>query len=131
MIGNDLIYLYEPPQIVARRDVYGKIPGEQFNAALAVPAPNKDKTRWTLWGCRVKRIDRGGRTRVTADIEHGKWTTLFVVPNTPGLRGLDVEWELIDVYGDMYDIESVAERDGTRRRYWNVMAIRRSPRAGI
>ena len=83
----------------------------------------KNYTDWTVY---ARRTDRGGKQGIFADIMAGNWQTRFDIVRFAALDRLNEDWEITDVDGRIYDIESVsAGAQSGGRLMWQVYCVRR------
>ena len=80
-------------------------------------------TDWTVYG---RRTDRGGKQGIFADIMSGNWQTRFDIVRFLALDKLNEDWEITDVDGRKWDIETVnAGIQSGGRLMWQVYCVRR------
>ena len=111
-----------------KRACSGTITSDCINVddAGAVGFTGRHPGRYTDWTVYGRRYDRGGREGIFADIMSGNWQSRFEITRFAALNSLNEDWDITDVDGREYDIESVtAGLGGGGRTVWMVYATRR------
>ena len=98
----------------------------QADDAAAPGFVERNKEHYTDWTVYARRTDRGGKQGIFADIMAGNWQTRFDIVRFAALDRLNEDWEITDVDGRIYDIESVsAGAQSGGRLMWQVYCVRR------
>ena len=137
------LILRQPPDEFPHRDEYGqrivrpcepnedaeqddKIVCVLVDDAASADFVARQTDRYTDWTVYARRTDRGGKQGIFADIMSGNWQTRFDLTRFNSLDTLNENWEITDVDGRSYDIESVtAGSQSGGRLIWQIYCIRR------
>ena len=74
--------------------------------------------------CWANRRDLQGDEGIAAGAERYVARVRWMIPRTPLVDGLSPAWDLVGDDGHLYDINSVEEGRGARRRWWLVTSRR-------
>ena len=133
------LILRQPPDTYAK-DNYGELitkacgvgDDPKVNKCVAVDDASaatfkaRAADKFTDWIVYARRTDRGGKEGVFADIMSGNWQTRFDLVRFTALDTLNEDWQITDVDGRRWNIETVnAGTQSGGRLMWQVYCVRR------